>query len=172
MSCIACVAECHYECYESSESGCCCPKTSLSITAGKTGNASKADDEVTDPESTGRKRAAVLYPLSPGMACEWRGLKAACGGAAPIIGCVEGIATNRHHGPDKSTLNNESGNVHRICATCHNRWHTLNDPLYKTLKTLPDAIPHDPFTKATEKEQLENEMRWVRRPADRIKDET
>jgi len=36
----------------------------------------------------------------------------------------------RHHGPDKNTLNNEKGNVHRICHSCHNRWHTLNDEDY------------------------------------------
>lgn len=91
---------------------------------------SKEDSEVKDPHSTGRKRAAVLYPIEDGAKCEWRRLAYAGGGKRPIVGCVEGLQENRHHGPDKNTLNNAEGNVHRICAGCHNLWHHLNDEDY------------------------------------------
>lgn len=169
MSCIACVADCHGECYDPKDNACCCPPTTqLAI---KASNATKEDDEVTDPESTGRKRAAVLFPISKGMACEWRGLKDAGGGVKRIVGCVNGDASNRHHGPDKNTLNNSEGNVHRICATCHNRWHAANDSLYMGKKTLPDALPHDSESRATPEEQVTNEMYWASRPEYRTKEE-
>lgn len=90
----------------------------------------KSDDEVRDPKSTGRKRAAVLFPLKPESACEWEGLTNCGGGQFPIIGCYEGKQEHRHHGPDKDTLNNSAGNVHRICDDCHNLWHSQNDPSY------------------------------------------
>lgn len=60
------------------------------------------------------------------------------GGEFPIQGCSDGVQLNRHHGPDKNTLNNEPGNVHRICAHCHNRWHAKNDPDYDPNKPLKD----------------------------------
>lgn len=189
MVCSYCAAELHGECYDLGEDSdlsnyyrtgdfrtipCCCHSGPQAInTAGQEQqrrNAAKEDSAVTDPESTGRKRAAVLYPITPGMACEWRGLKNACGGKVPIIGCIEGTATHRHHGPDKNTLNNEPGNVHRICHTCHNRWHALNDPLYGAVKTLEEFIPHDPDTIATPEEQLANELEWAKRPQYRTKD--
>lgn len=88
----------------------------------------KSDETVRDPASTGRKRAAALYPITDGAICEWSRLALAGGGKYPIVGCVGGKQENRHHGPDKNTLNNAEGNVHRICAHCHNLWHHLNDP--------------------------------------------
>ncbi len=111
----------------------------------------KDSDELKDPKSTGRKRAAELYPLTPGLVCEWAGLKKAGGGPAPIIGCTGRPATHRHHGPDKDTTNNSPGNVHRICTHCHNTWHGANDPIYETyVQTVGDAItPHDGETRAT-----------------------
>jgi hypothetical protein len=90
----------------------------------------KDDSTLIDQQSTGRKRAARWYPLDPTALCEWS-MKTNCGGGKhPITGCAAGLQQARHHGPDKNTLNNEKGNVHRICHTCHNRWHTLNDPDY------------------------------------------
>lgn len=89
------------------------------------------DSKLRDQQSTGRKRAAVMYPLDPTAPCEWQGKKNCGGGEFPITGCESNLQEARHHGPDKNTLNNEPGNVHRICPTCHNRWHTLNDPDYK-----------------------------------------
>ena len=123
---------------------------------------------VKDLESTGRKRAAEMYPIKVGMPCEWSGLKFAGGGVIPIIGCSGGVATNRHHGPDKNTLNNEMGNVHRICSTCHNRYHAANDKYYVGERPpgdspwLPvgDLIPHDSVTKATPEEIIESELKW------------
>lgn len=88
---------------------------------------------VRDPESTGRKRAATLYPLDRSAPCEWLGKTAMGGGDFPIDGCPLGSNCKqqaRHHGPDKNTMNNEPGNVHCIGHLCHNRWHVKNDPDY------------------------------------------
>jgi len=90
----------------------------------------KDDSALRDQQSTGRKRAAKLYPLDVEAECDWKMRKNCGGGTTPIVGCVNGKQEARHHGPDKNTLNNEKGNVHRICHMCHNRWHTLNDEGY------------------------------------------
>lgn len=100
-------------------------------------------------ESTGRKRAAELYPLDRNADCEWRGLANVGGGKHPIIGCLNGKQSNRHHGPDKDTLNNANGNVHRICNRCHNIWHEHNDADYDP------AFLHNP--KPAELEEL---LQW------------
>lgn len=138
--------------------------------------ANKQDSDVSDRTSTGRKRAAKLKPIIVGMVCEWAGLLYAGGGAHPIVGCggtiladskgQGGESGNIHHGPDKDTLNNSDENLHRVCGYCHNRWHTLNDPLYP--KERPDGpflpvkgecLPHDKFTRATP-EQLQWSETW------------
>lgn len=98
----------------------------------------KPDAALKDQQSTGRKRAARLYPLDRNAPCEWRGKSRQGGGDNPIQGCTDGMQLNRHHGPDKNTLNNDEGNVHRICAHCHNRWHAKNDPDYDPNKPLKD----------------------------------
>lgn len=98
----------------------------------------KRDDALVDQQSTGRKRAARLYPLNRSAVCEWQGKKNMGGGPKPIEGCADGKQQARHHGPDKNTLNNEEGNVHRICHTCHNRWHAANDPNYDPNQPLKD----------------------------------
>jgi hypothetical protein len=121
--CILCAAEFPHEptelCKESIEE----IKTSV-------GNM-KVGEEMKDPTSTGRKRAAEAAPIEVGMVCEWKRLKEAGGGPVPIKGCPGNPATDRHHGPDKSVLNNEVGvNLHRICSPCHNRWHSENDFYY------------------------------------------
>lgn len=92
-------------------------------------NTYKSDASLKDQQSTGRKRAAAMYPLYRDEDCEWKGKKN-CGGGKSITGCMEGKQQARHHGPDKNTLNNDEGNVHRICHSCHNNWHALNDPGY------------------------------------------
>lgn len=128
--------------------------------------AAKDLNQYKDPLSTGRKRAAQMYPIAPGQVCEWAGLKAAGGGVVPIVGCVGRPASDRHHGPDKNTMNNAPGNVHRICDFCHNTWHALNDPHYgdrpdHTLPFLPagEWFEHDPNTKASMDEILEAEAK-------------
>jgi hypothetical protein len=96
----------------------------------------KIDSTLVDQQSTGRKRAAKLYPLNAQAYCEWSGKSDQGGGNHPIQGC--GLRPNsqigyqqcRHHGPDKNTLNNDLGNVHRICTPCHNEWHSKNDKDY------------------------------------------
>lgn len=93
----------------------------------------KHDNALKDPHSTGRKRAARQYPLDPDGDCEWKDASPENpmgGGLFPVtVGCVKQQAA-RHHGPDKNTLNNDEGNVHRICHWHHNMWHRANDPEY------------------------------------------
>lgn len=130
----------------------------------------KSLSEYTDPISTGRKKAAQLYPIAVGMVCEWAGLAKAGGGVAPIVGCIGRAASDRHHGPDKNTMNNAPANLHRICDHCHNTWHALNDPAYgerpeHTKPFIPqgelnvDWWLHDPETRATTQEVLEAESK-------------
>ena len=98
------------------------------------GRPPKSGDEFTDAESTGRKRAAELLPTETlnTMICEWALLERAGGGQNPITGCHGNRATDRHHGPDKNTLNNERRkNLHAICSYCHNLWHAKNDSTYE-----------------------------------------
>ena len=92
---------------------------------------------LTDPISTGRKRAAALYKIAPGTECEWAWKKNCGGGIVTIMGCPGRPASHIHHGPDKSTLNNDRENISIICSTCHVRWHDVNDPHY------PNARPVD-----------------------------
>ncbi len=117
----------------------------------------KDPEKVTDPQSTGRKRAALVYPLFRDKPCEWRGLENVGGGAKPIVGCIKGLQQARHHGPIKNTLRNEPNNIHRICTTCHNRWHTENDPIYNEEEN--ELLPHDPVA-ATELNLYANEAAW------------
>lgn len=135
----------------------------------------KPDDDVRDAKSTGRKRAAVLLPLTKAdgtkVKCEWAGLKFAGGGKNPIVGCTGNPATNRHHGPDKNTLNNSRENprnIHAICAWCHNRWHAANDIGYEAYVEEvggPEKLPaHDMETQATADELVvANRSQYERR---------
>jgi hypothetical protein len=110
-----------------------------------------------DPKSTGRKRAARLYPILPDDPCEWRGKKNCGGGLRPIIGCYDGNQEHRHHGPVKDTVRNELGNVHRICTDCHVHWHELNDLIYK--QSDYELLPHTPVEAGTE-EIIQNILDW------------
>lgn len=133
--------------------------------------------EITDITSTGRKRAAMMYPIFKNMKCEWAGLKYAGGGVEPIIGCAGNIIQptkgpdkgDRHHGPDKNVINNSPANVHRICSKCHNRWHAKNNKYYgdrpapdEPFLPLPEYTwqSHDSDTKATDDEIEEHEKYW------------
>lgn len=158
MSCPECAVGYHWEC---STSPCCCKNEVAAAIEGKErGGQLKDPDSITDKESTGRKRAAQLYPIFDNMACEWRNLYLAGGGPFPIVGCDKGIAKHVHHGPDKNTINNTPTNVHRVCPDCHNRWHALNDSSYPSprpptnVQYLPvvESSQHDPNTKASEVE--------------------
>jgi hypothetical protein len=85
----------------------------------------------------------------------------------------------RHHGPNKNVLENGPGNVHLICPTCHNRWHTMNDKYYGERPTdnqpfLPEdyeVLPHDPDTKATIQDIEANEAWWSLNPEKRAADD-
>lgn len=97
----------------------------------------KRDFKIKDPHSTGRKRAAILFPLDRSEPCEWRNATSGNpmgGGPSPITFGCDNLQSHRHHGPDKNTLNNSEGNVHRICTLHHNNWHSQNDKLLDLLE--------------------------------------
>lgn len=132
----------------------------------------KFPEDITDVQSTGRKRAAQMYPITEGMKCEWQSLARAGGGVIPSIGCHNGMASNVHHGPNKSTLDNRKENVHRICSKCHNRWHSANDEFYGTRPLGGEPfIPlneftwvwHDAETKASLEDVVKNELKYATR---------
>lgn len=133
-----------------------------------------------DPESTGRKRMAKMYPIAVGQVCEWAGKRNAGGEFMPvgIIGCVNNPATDLHHGPDKNTLNNEKAsrgvgereNLHMICSECHNSTHAANDPFYPPydrveqqespwLPRYPEGWEPTPMVDATTEELFAEELR-------------
>lgn len=159
MPCIGCGRGFHSEC----EIGCenChgdYEQVTKSISHSGVGQPLKDPKNVKDPYSTGRKRAATMYPLYETNPCEWRGLKNCGGGLEPIIGCMKGLQEARHHGPVKAPLENYPGNVHRICTTCHNRWHKKNDPVYN--EEVYRTLLHNP-TVAIESELALNEVEWA-----------
>lgn len=196
--CLPCATGYHWECWKPLDTGYChCTADGpVVFEAEPTGDTEKKERggqikeqaAVTDTESTGRKRAAKMYPIpkegEPGypMKCEWAGLKAAGGGVEPIVGCVGNMAKNIHHGPNKNTLENSVGNVHRICPQCHNRWHTLNDPYYApnrpagNVPYLPIEVegveckPHDGITPATAEDIASHEMMWINRKLKKVED--
>lgn len=102
----------------------------------KYGKNRKHDHELIDPQSTGRKRAAKMYPLDPNLDCDFAGTLNA--GEIPGLQGIEGCGIRegskvgsqqaRHH-LDYDTLNNEPDNVVRICHSCHVLIHHKNDPL-------------------------------------------
>ena len=192
--CWPCVCGLHEECFcpdlapEDNEDGtwvvCCCYGKPIESEEGAfvrgVGRPLKDPSEITDITSTGRKRAAMLYPIMEGMLCEWAGLKFAGGGVEPIIGCPGNTLSaskgagrgDRHHGPDKNVINNSPDNVHRICSDCHNRWHALNNKYYGDrpaadmpyLPVAPEGLTvqrHDRETRATEEEIMANEAFWA-----------
>lgn len=167
MACAACGRNLHKECRK----GCkkCHPSENIShpiVAEGLKENESTETSSprqpkrtnLKDPLSTGRKRAAEIYPLDRNSPCEWRGLRNCGGGLRPIIGCYDGNQQHRHHGPVKKTTRNESGNVHRICDDCHVHWHELNDLIYDESKY--NLLPHDPVEASTE-ELVQNKLAWV-----------
>lgn len=192
VSCSYCAVGFHWECPNPNGIECCCtlldnstagPSNLRDVLIGSSGAVEKKERggqiknmaDVNDLESTGRKRAAKLFPIPKEgeprypLACEWQGLVAAGGGVIPIVGCDSGLAKNIHHGPDKNTLANFVGNVHRICSPCHNRWHTINDKYYLGVRPEGDMpyVPleeYDWFTHSLEratKEQLAlSEAAW------------
>lgn len=196
-ACWPCVASLHEECFDlrpvdgEDTFNCCCFLTSPDSDSGQwakeIGRPMSSLEDITDVKSTGRKRAAMLAPIFKGMMCEWAGLKYAGGGTQPMVGCSgntiidkkqgDGIHLqgDRHHSPDKSTLNNAVGsNLHRICVECHHRYHAMNDKHYTgerpsgTEQWLPDPgngpiYLHDPETKATPEDVGDTEAWWATR---------
>lgn len=173
MACPSCGAGLHFEC----ESDPCCCKNDPPVVGDFEEDEPRGkrrwsrDSTLKDQQSTGRKRAAVLYPIDKELPCEWQGLRFAGGGHFPIIGCINGRQRARHHGPDKNTLNNETGNVHRICNYCHNRWHARNDDGYEEkVARIGFGRSHDPITKATPEEIGKNEVEWAGKTLRKVKD--
>ncbi len=163
MACPSCGRGLHSECYSGNCSDCHPAVEQLvkSITTVGIGRGApiKSPENVKDRHSTGRKRAAMQYPIFKDKPCEWQGKKN-CGGGQPIVGCIDGLQRHRHHGPVKDTLRNEPGNVHRVCTHCHNRWHAVNDPVYNEVEY--ENLPHSPEP-ATEIELLANYAYWSTR---------
>lgn len=99
----------------------------------------KNDDAVTDQQSTGRKRAAKMYPLIDDkgnkLPCDFANKKNALpkfmevqiDGCGVREGTMPNPAQARHH-HDYNTLNNERENVGLLCHSCHNLLHSKNDP--------------------------------------------
>lgn len=157
MPCYGCGRGFHEEC----DTGCVnchsvVDQKVRTLTGNGVGQPLKDVDKIKDPYSTGRKRAAIQYPIFKTNPCEWRGKKN-CGGGRPIVGCIDGLQVDAHHGPVKNPLRNEPGNVHRICKKCHNRWHAINDPIYDEASY--DETEHSPEP-ATEIELLVNDAEW------------
>lgn len=152
--CFPCGRQLHSECRDPKEEGCCCT-THMSSVFSSTGSTPPVDNEPKIRQlkenvtiSAGRKRAAVLYKPDGEKPCEWRNLSNCGGGLHPIVGCLDGYQKHRHHGPDKTTTNNDRTNIHLICPTCHNRWHAKNNGPYKELGTEASKVfsskPHNP----------------------------
>lgn len=184
-TCWPCIVGLHEECFQTEEVEdswvrCCCfmhKNDEAEEFARGVGRPVAEPSDITDILSTGRKRAAMMYPIYEGMVCEWAGLRYAGGGVEPIIGCTGNILSigkgpdkgDRHHGPDKNVINNSPENVHRICSKCHNRWHAQNNKYYSPERPPADQpyLPeqdwkkHDPETQATEEELAENEEFWA-----------
>lgn len=158
--CFDCAQGFHFDCYSTVDGNCCCgglndgretseqsgEKLSTGLRDGLVW--AKADAQIRDIKSTGRKRAAKLYPIDVHGDCEWRSLLFAGGGITPIIGCSSGTMKHRHHGPIMLTTVNIEGNVHRICDPCHRVWHVCNDAYAKDFIQTVLWVPHDPFTQA------------------------
>lgn len=182
MSCVECGQGFHSECSAGGDE--CCGKTSTCSakslwqviasfenaddpkTRGKDENRKyrrgpyKQAEDMLDPESTGRKRAAELYPVDKEADCEWRGLANVGGGKHPIVGCLDGKQQHIQHGPDKNTLNISPENIHRICVRCHNLWHAHNDG---------DYDPNGPFIAHDPREGTLEELGLWSRPKTRPK---
>lgn len=179
MPCIDCGRGWHDTCWD--EEGCeACHPSTQSVPFIEDKKEETELKEYKDRSSTGRHRAAVMYPIicrtcnSPTTKtnkdeaacncdnrvtdpCEWQGKKNCGGGVNPIVGCKNGSQEHRHHGPIKDPLRNEVGNVHRICSTCHNRWHMINDLYY--IPAVAETQKHDPI-QASEDDINIYEMMW------------
>lgn len=187
--CIYCNSDIHFLCVQPSETlDCCCVENPDAFVAPddaidyalsehkKLGAPFKAPEDMKNILATGRKRSIEAKPIYEGDICEWSELLKAGGGRYPIIGCERVLATDVHHGPDKSVLNNDLSNLHKLCKRCHNRWHSLNDPEFDPVErpglgatwVIPNALPHDPDTKATEEDRISNDLWWsIRRDKSR-----
>jgi hypothetical protein len=179
MRCVSCELELHYGCYNPTETDdCCCKEDDKAVLREigelqiprPVGRPRLDPEDMVDDLRAGRNRAGREIPID-GLTCAWAGLKAAGGGIRPIVGCTGNPVKARHHGPDKSTMFNELGvNLHLICGVCHNRWHAQNDKYYGPrprggLPFIPrpdagECHAHDPESKATADEQLQNEIYW------------
>lgn len=192
LICQYCAVGFHDLCYMEGQECCCGGEgfvDSFSLAGlperGRPGAKPKMGEDMHDVLSTGRKRAAALLPdkFLATIQCQWQSLKYAGGGIQPIVGCTGNQAVDRHHGPDKSTINNDDQyselghNLHGICRQCHRRWHVCNDKFYGKGKDdrpaagqpwLPDpqfgeCKPHDRITIATDDDR-DNFLIWFKSP--------
>src|SRR4051812_18379333 len=90
--CLACATGLHEECMDPKLTDedavdedwteCCCGTTATDreLTAFGVGRPVMEPGDITDITSTGRRRAAMLYPVMEGMMCQWARLRFAGGG--------------------------------------------------------------------------------------------
>jgi hypothetical protein len=105
--------------------------------------------KISNPQDVNVRPECIHFPLT---------LLVIGGGNHPIVGCVSGVQEARHHGPDKSTSNNEEGNVHRICHRCHNRWHAANNEDYDWNSTLVNSHSPRPQTDDERQQAILDEL--------------
>jgi len=190
--CLSCVDEMCFICenpkptLDGGQEACCCQGTFGKLTlfgphpdpsesgqlTRSPGRPKLSGAEMKNAVQAGRARAEDIAPITEGMMCEWAMLRFAGGGIEPIVGCEGNEATERHHGPNKSTLDNDPGiNLHRICSKCHNRWHYRNDEYYgprpddnSAYFPSPEhglAAPHDRVTQASGADVVSSNGWWA-----------
>jgi hypothetical protein len=136
----------------------------------KRGAPYKNPEDMINVLATGRARASEVKPINDGDICEWSGLRYAGGSVIPIIGCNNSVAQSVHHGPNKSVLDNRLENLHKLCATCHERFHICNDSYYGSDRPangeswLPvsdyQLVPHNSTTLATSEAVIYYNFLW------------
>jgi len=141
VNCQYCAVGFHFLCMNilsNKDVVCCCVveetspiQESTTKLKGKVGRPEKDIGEFDDQLSSGRKRAARKFTIEPGTVCEWAWKKFNGGGIEPVFGCSGRTARHIHHGPDKSTLNNDRAtNISIVCTFCHQLWHARNDKYF------------------------------------------
>jgi hypothetical protein len=164
MGCLSCGRYLCDECRDVKDNICCCQRQTKITFAptppqGKAprGRPTKEIDEINDPLSTWRKRAAIEFPVDPTKPCDWRNKSNVGGGKYPIVGCKDGYQKTIHHGPVKIEMGvqfnfNEQRNIHRICQICHHLWHHWNDAPYDA--QLYMTLPHTPRDATSEELEM------------------
>lgn len=128
------------------------------------GTAKPDKKEYKDALAAGRKYALRKYAPEPGQICDWAWSINCGGGVVPITGCTGREAKHVHHGPDKSTINNDRAtNISVICTHCHNLWHSKNNEYYPGDRPMDGSawVPTKAYHPLSEREVAENKLQVV-----------